>query len=138
MRPGAQVHRRGLPFYLSRAPSLITRGFLEPGAFAHAVHRLTGLIICVYLLAHIVVIGQAAFNRQGFDWLMATLHQPVYLVLDLLLFGAVAFHGLNGCRLMLLDLAIGLRHQGKMLWLVVAITFSLMGWGLWVLWPELA
>ena len=138
MRPGAQLHRRGFPFYLSRAPALITRGPREPGAFAHAVHRLTGLIICVYLLAHIVVIGQAAFNRHGFEWLMATLHQPEYLVLDLLLFGAVAFHGLNGCRLMLLDLSIGLRHQGKMLWLVVAITFSLMGWGLWVLWPELA
>ncbi len=132
-----RLRRSGLPFYLSRGPSLITRGLLEPGAFAHAVHRLTGLIVCAYLLVHIAVIGQAAFNEQGFDWLMSTLHQPVYLVLDLLLFGAVAFHGLNGCRLMILDLSIGVRHQGKLLWLVVAITFSLMGWGLWALWPEL-
>jgi len=133
----ARLRRSGLRFYLSRGPSLITRGLLEPGAFAHAVHRLTGLIICAYLLVHIVVIGQAAFNEQGFDWLMSILHQPVYLVLDLLLFGAVAFHGLNGCRLMLFDLSIGLKHQGRLVWLVAAITFSLMGWGLWALWPEL-
>jgi len=131
------LQRSGLRFYLFRGPSLITRGLLEPGAFAHAVHRLTGLIICAYLLAHIGVIGQAAFNTQGFDWLMDVLHQPVYLVLDLLLFGAVAFHGLNGCRLMLFDLSIGLRHQGKLLSLVIVTTFSLMGWGLWALWPEL-
>ena len=131
------LKRSGFPFYLSRGPSLITRGLLEPGTFAHAVHRMTGLIICAYLLVHIAVIGQAAFNEQGFDWLMSTLHRPVFLVLDLLLFGAVAFHGLNGCRLMLLDLSIGLRHQGKLVGLVVAITFSLMGWGLWALWPEL-
>jgi len=132
-----RLQRSGLPFYLSRGPSFITRGLLEPGVFAHAVHRLTGLIIATYLLVHIVVIGQAAFNEQGFDWLMDTLHQPVYLVLDLLLFGAVAFHGLNGCRLMLLDLSIGLRHQGKLVALVVAVTLCLMGWGLWALWPEL-
>ena len=126
-----RLQRSGPAFYLSRGPSLITRGLLEPGAFAHAVHRLTGLIICAYLLVHIVVIGQAAFNEQGFDRLMDVLHRPVFLLLDLLLFGAVAFHGLNGCRLMILDLSIGLRHQGKLVGLVVAITFSLMGCGLW-------
>lgn len=137
MNEKARLRRSGLPFYLSRGPSFITRGLIEPGVFAHAAHRLTGLIICAYLLAHIVVIGQAAFNEQGFDWLMRALHRPVYLVLDLLLFGAVAFHGLNGCRLMLLDLSIGIRHQGKLAGLVAAATLCLMGWGLWALWPEL-
>ena len=130
------VQGKGPVFYLSRTPSLLIRGLLEPGAFAHAVHRLTGLVVCAYLLTHIAIIGQAAFNGGGFDWLMQTFHQPVFLILDLLLFGAVAFHGLNGCRLMLHDLNIGLRRQAWFVWAVVAITFMLMGWGLWVLWPE--
>jgi len=134
----APLRRAGTGFYLSGVPSLIARAGQEPGVFAHLVHRGTGLIICVYLLVHIIVIGQAAFNAQGFDSLMDTLRQPVYLVLDLLLFGAVIFHGLNGCRLILLDLGIGLRRQGAMVWLVVAATSVIMGWGLWVLWPELA
>ncbi|MBM3957388.1 MAG: hypothetical protein FJ313_04985 [Gemmatimonadetes bacterium] len=134
---GPTPRRAGLAFYLSRGPSLIVRGLFEPGAFAHAAHRLTGLVICAYLLAHIIVIGQAAFNEQGFDSLMRTFHRPLFLLLDLLLFGAVAFHGLNGCRLMLHDLSIGLRHQGRLVWVVTAATFSLMGWGLWALWPEL-
>jgi succinate dehydrogenase/fumarate reductase cytochrome b subunit len=37
-------------------------------------------------------------------------------VLDAGLVGVVAFHGLNGARLILLDFAVGLRFQKALFW----------------------
>lgn len=132
------LKRTGFGYYARRVPLLLLRGLYEPAAFAQIGHRITGLIIAAYLLVHIVVIGQAAFNEQGFDWIMSVLHQPVYLVLDVLLFGAVVFHGLNGVRLMVHDFSVGLRRQGLLVGLVLLATVAMVTWGLWVVWPELS
>ena len=111
----------------------------EPGTFAHAGHRFTGLVVVGYLLAHIWVISNAAFNETRFDELMETFHMPLFLFMEWLVWGAVCFHGLNGVRVIIFDYNIWLERQVFLFWIVMGLTLLLMAVGFYItLWPEVA
>ncbi len=126
----------GFPYYLRRTLEMAKRPFSEPGTLAHYTHRLTGLILAFYLVAHIMVISRAAFAGDDFDSLMKTLHQPFYLMLDWLLWGAASFHAFNGVRVMLFDFEIMTERQDTLVWVVIALTVVSMAVGLLIIWPE--
>ncbi|MDP2744614.1 MAG: succinate dehydrogenase, cytochrome b556 subunit [Dehalococcoidia bacterium] len=85
------------------------------GMWVWFLHRLTGVIILLYLVSHLLVI---AFSRSvsSFDSLMVFFRRPVILVLELLLLAVIIFHTLNGLRIMLFDLGIGIRWQKALFW----------------------
>ena len=70
-----------------------------------------GLLILFYLLLHLFVIGQAAVSPQSFDAIMQTLSGPFWRVLEVGLLACVLYHGINGIRIILLDLGYGIRVQ---------------------------
>jgi len=89
---------------------------MRTGTAAWLLQRLSGVFLTVYLIAHIFVIGTAARGEDSFDDLMSTFDKAPFLVLDAGLLGIVAFHAVNGLRLILFDFAIGLRYQKALFW----------------------
>ena len=79
------------------------------------LHRITGLALFIYLVAHVVTISTAMLSGpETFDRLMATLAGPRFLVVDLALFGCLLFHALNGLRLIVHERGI-LVDQGPLI-----------------------
>ena len=107
----------GLPYYTRRIPRIS----LETGTLAHILHRITGLLIVVYLFLHIGVMSFAYLNGDTFDNLMSTFKDPFFLVMDLVLFAGVMIHGLNGIRIMLFDLGYFTRRQKELFWAMMAV-----------------
>lgn len=89
---------------------------IRTGLWAWLLHRITGLAIILYLLLHIGVISSVLWGGGSFDQLMATLKRPWFAVGELLLVTAVMYHGLNGTRIILFDLGIGVKRQKAMFW----------------------
>lgn len=93
------------------------------GAWAWLAHRLTGIGIAVYLVAHIIVISRALAGGATFDQVLRGLQTPLFLALDIILLGVILYHALNGFRILLFDMGIGVRQQKTLFW-------GLMGVGL--------
>lgn len=98
------------------------------GMWAWTLHRISGLALTGYLIVHIIVISSSATGQRGvnFDKLLATLTQPFFLVLDLLLWAAVLYHTLNGIRVLLFDAGIGVRQQKWVFWGLMAV--AVLAW----------
>ncbi|MCK5290735.1 MAG: succinate dehydrogenase, cytochrome b556 subunit [Thermoplasmata archaeon] len=108
----------GLGYYLRR----VLRVSLETGTMAHLLHRVTGLLIVVYLFLHIGAMSYTYFDAgSGFDDLMATFASTPFLIVDLVLFAGVMIHGLNGLRIMLFDMGYFSRRQKELFWVMMAI-----------------
>ena len=95
------------------------------GMYAWLIQRLSGLYLVVFVLAHITAIAQAnlviiqGFEAQVFD----ALRNPFWadgspaLIFDLMTLGLVAFHGMNGVRIVFLDLGLGVRRHRAAFWI---------------------
>lgn len=94
----------------------------RPGAWAWLLHRLSGIALALYLIAHIMTISTARFeDGAAFDRIMRTFNNPVVKLLEILLIGAVIFHMANGFRVILLDFVLGIHHQKALLWAVMGV-----------------
>ncbi|MCL4848549.1 MAG: hypothetical protein KJ066_18540 [Acidobacteria bacterium] len=72
--------------------------------YLYTLHRVTGLGLLVYFLAHIVVTSSRAFGPEAWQRAMGTVSGPVFVAGEFLVFAAFAFHALNGVRLALVEL----------------------------------
>lgn len=88
------------------------------------LHRVTGVALLVYLLAHIWTVSTAMLGGpEMFDRVMATLAGPEFLIADMALLGSVIFHTVNGLRLIAhergwwLESADGLARLTLVAWL---------------------
>jgi len=111
-------------------PDLLPRHYRQ-GMWAWILHRLTGLGIVLFLLMHIWEISSV--NRGGgaaFNETMNALHNPLAAFGELVLFIAVLYHGINGIRLILFDLGIGVRRQRALFWGVLVVSGALLALGL--------
>ncbi|MFH0845678.1 MAG: hypothetical protein ABIG67_04910 [Pseudomonadota bacterium] len=80
-------------------------------AYAFAAQRITGPIIVAFLIVHLHTLsfisgGETVFNRT-MDWL----DRPLINIGELILLWIFAFHGLNGLRLILVNLFPGFNHR---------------------------
>lgn len=87
------LHRRGL------------------GSLAFALNRLTGLGLVVYLVIHLVVLSLLAQGPNAWDDFVRLARSPLFLLLDIVLFAGILIHGLNGIRVTLVGLGIGVSRQ---------------------------
>ena len=81
------------------------------GAYAWVAHRITGLILVVYLLIHIATLSVVLQGPDPFDRAMATFENPVVQFFELLLIWIVIWHMLNGIRLIVLHFVPGLNQK---------------------------
>ena len=90
------------------------------GAWAFTLHRIAGVAIAVYGLAHLIVISFAHWDGP-FEALMRLFQTTPFLLAELLLVWAIIFHALNGFRIILFDLGIGIEQQKGLFWGLMAL-----------------
>jgi succinate dehydrogenase / fumarate reductase cytochrome b subunit len=96
---------------------------MRTGTAAWILQRLSGVFLTIYLISHLIVIGTSVRGETSFNDLLSNFEKTPFLVLDAGLLGIVAFHAVNGLRLILFDFGVGLRHQKVLFWtaFVVAV-----------------
>jgi succinate dehydrogenase / fumarate reductase cytochrome b subunit len=114
-------------FLLHNGPSRDRYSGTRAGWWAWLLQRVTGLALVGYLFLHIAVISTGQAGADAFDDVLKVLQTPVFVALDLLLLAAVLYHGLNGLRVVLLDLGIGIRRQAALFWTCLALTLVTTG-----------
>ena len=107
---------------LHRGASLDRNAGTRAGWWAWFLQRLTGVALVGYLFLHILVISTVQAGQDAFDSVLIVLQKPFFVVLDLFLIAAVVYHALNGVRILLFDLGIGLKRQAGLFWVCMVLT----------------
>jgi len=102
--------------------------------YAWVIQRLSGLYLVFFLLTHITAIAQANVGiTTGFQAeIFNVLRSPFYfggaptVFFDLIALGIIAFHGLNGIRIVFLDLGFGIRKHRLTFWatMIIAVVIA--------------
>ncbi len=97
------------------------------GMWAWVLFRISGLILAAYLFVHIWVISQGRANGpEMLDTLFELFDHPVLVFLDFMLVAAVLFHALNGVRIMLMDVGVGIRRHKAVFWICMAVAAAVL------------
>jgi succinate dehydrogenase / fumarate reductase cytochrome b subunit len=100
------------------------------GVWAWLIQRISGLVLVVFVVVHVVAISQASLVTKGpFLTILDGLRNPFWnvgrtaLAIDLLMLGIIAFHGMNGIRIVLFDtgIGVGLRSHKVIFWILIAL-----------------
>ncbi|MFB6135266.1 MAG: succinate dehydrogenase, cytochrome b556 subunit [Halobacteriaceae archaeon] len=95
----------------------------QAGMWAWLFHKFTGWVLIGYLFTHIAVLSTAV---QGGSVYTDTLHglesQLLVRVLEVGLLAVAVFHILNGVRLLMVDLGLGLESQDKSFYASLVLT----------------
>ena len=84
-------------------------------------------MIFFFLFAHVIDTAMVRVSPEAYNTAVETYKNPVVGVMEIGLVGAVAYHALNGIRLVLVDFwAEGPRHQRRMTYGVVVVWAVLM------------
>lgn len=89
-------------------------------------HRVTGVLILLFLLAHLVDFTNLAFNPHMTVGELSTLFLGIpNIVLNGIFLAVVLFHGLNGMRVIAIDLFPSLsKHHRAVIWLTVVVSVA--------------
>jgi len=105
---------------------------MKLGMYAWVIQRLSGIYLVIFLLTHITAIAQANFGiTKGiqveiFDVLRNPFWYagPTSAIFDLIALGIIAFHGLNGVRIVFLDLGLGVRRHRLNFWITMLVAIA--------------
>lgn len=104
----------------------------HPGQYAFSMHRVTGVVLTIYLLLHITLHSTALlFGPEVYDRLLSKLENPFGRLLELLTILAVVIHMSNGVRLILIDFLDMAREHRRLAFGVLSFTLLFMGYAAW-------
>ena len=89
----------------------IKRQWMGIEGYAWVLHRLTGLALVAFLLLHLYTLSSVRGGEAAFDRTMMALQQPLPKIGELMLLWAILFHGLNGLRLILINVLPRINHK---------------------------
>lgn len=102
------------------------------GSLAWLAHRITGIILSFYLVAHIYVLSHLK-DPVAYNKLMAFMKNPLLKIGELILFAIVLKHVFAGIRITLLEMGVSTKYQKPMaytgaflvaiIWLIGAFYF---------------
>jgi succinate dehydrogenase / fumarate reductase cytochrome b subunit len=93
----------------------------DVGFWAWLLMRISGCLIVLFLLMHLGVLSLLGKGKESFEAFIAITDHPIMKLMELGVVGCLLFHGLNGIRVILFDLGIGLHVQKKLFWGVVVV-----------------
>jgi succinate dehydrogenase / fumarate reductase, cytochrome b subunit len=97
------------------------------GMWSWVAHRVTGVLIFLFLLAHVLDTALVRVSPDSYNRIMDTYKTPVVNLMEVGLVGAVLYHALNGLRVILIDFwAKGTNFQKQMTYAVVIVTVLVM------------
>lgn len=98
------------------------------GMWAWILFRLSGLILVGYLFVHVWVISQGRAGPERIDDLFELFDKPFLVFLDLMLVAAVLYHALNGVRIVLMDMGLGIERHKAVFWVCMAAAAATFVW----------
>src|SRR5438477_12015846 len=85
------------------------------GNLAFWIQRLTGLALVAYLILHVHTI-HGLRDPKSFSSALETFNKPLFKIGEIGLLATVILHALNGIRLTLVAMGVGLTRQRQMFW----------------------
>lgn len=99
----------------------------EAGSWAFILNRITAIALTFYLVLHLIVLNKLTQGPPAYDDFVTFAQRPLIKLGEILLIAAVVLHGLNGIRLTLLALGVGLRSQKSTFALLFLFTVLITG-----------
>ncbi|MGN6199973.1 succinate dehydrogenase, cytochrome b556 subunit [Humibacter sp.] len=97
------------------------------GMWSWVLHRITGVAIFFFLLVHILDSVVLNISPQAYNAVIGTYKNPIMGLGETALVAAIAFHALNGIRIILIDFwSKGAKYQRFMFWTVIVVWVILM------------
>lgn len=111
--------RLAVPTISGRTGTLYRGG---EGMWSWVGHRITGVLIFVFLLVHVLDTSLVRVSPEAYDAVIATYKNPIVGLGEAGLVAAVLFHAFNGIRIMLVDFwRHGARFHRQMFWGVLGL-----------------
>lgn len=73
------------------------------GQWSWAIHRLTGLGVLLFLLAHILDTALVLLGPDLYNKIIMLYRNPLFGLAEIGLFGALLYHSINGVRICVID-----------------------------------
>ncbi len=94
------------------------------GYRAWIFHRITGFILVIFLLGHIIDIIAIEFFRPFYEFNDKFFTKTILgLLVEVFLWWTLCFHGANGIRIILFDLGIGVRKQKQVFYIMMILAW---------------
>ncbi len=95
----------------------------QTGAWAWLLHRLTGVGVLLFLLAHIVDTALIGFGPEVYHHALDLYRLPLFKAGEIALVFAVIYHAVNGIRVILVDFwEGGTKYHKQLFWASVVGT----------------
>ena len=91
------------------------------GMYAFWIHRITGIVITVFLFFHIWTLSAVFRGKDAYDYAISKFDTKFGYVFQYVLLLAVAIHLLNGIRITMSDFCGLTRSQKKLLWISIFV-----------------
>ena len=88
---------------------------IREGMLSWLLHRVTGVSIVAFLMFHIWGMSQMSKGPDAFNAVIAAYKTPFCRFGEVMLLGAILFHGINGVRLILGEFTAWAMDNNKML-----------------------
>jgi succinate dehydrogenase / fumarate reductase, cytochrome b subunit len=95
------------------------------GTFAWVLHRITGLLLLVYLFMHLWVLGSANSGPQEFDQRLKLVQSPIFHFLEISLVLTIFYHMINGLSITIMDF-FNLSTKHKTLVTISVVIFAIV------------
>jgi succinate dehydrogenase / fumarate reductase cytochrome b subunit len=97
------------------------------GMWAWVFHKFTGWVLVGYLFTHIAVLSSALQGAEAYNATLGGLEALfIVRVLEVGLLAVAVFHILNGLRLLMVDLGVGLEAQDKSFYASLVLTGAIV------------
>lgn len=93
----------------------------KAGMWAYLLNRVTGIALVIYLYLHLTVLSTLARGPSAWNDFVSLAGSPFFLSLDVILLAGILIHGLNGIRLMLMSLGVGVKAEKVLFGGLVAV-----------------
>lgn len=108
------------------------------GQVSFGLQRLTGILLAIYLLPHILLNSSAlVFGPKAYTKMTGAVQGPAFHFLELAIILGVAFHLFNGVRLIAVDFLRMTRAQRTLFYWVMVLTMVVMAYSLWIYLPKM-
>ena len=88
------------------------------GSIAWLIHRITGVLLTLYIFVHLYVLSHLK-DLDSYRKMLQLMESPIVKLSEIGLLALVLAHGLNGIRVTLLELGIPSRKQKTLFWYAV-------------------
>ena len=110
-----------LPLRLRQAAGWFDPRARQAGGLAFILNRLSALGLTLYLFVHLGVLSTLLRGPQAYDTFIAFAHHPLVLAGEYLVVAAGLLHGLNGIRVAVTSLAVGVPYQKQLFYGLMAL-----------------